>query len=302
MKRAIALLPLLTLLSLGCSKSPFPGYEKVKSGIYFKLLALGEESKKANAGDYITADITYRNMKDSAFFSGRRRFQLSESTFKGSVDECFTMISEGDSASFIISADDFFLKTLESQKPHFLVNQQTIKVDIRLVEVQTDKDYQREKEAFLTWIEDFGDYEKVILTQFIEQKKISAKPTASGIYFIPSIAGNGPLVALGDTVIVDYEGKFFNGKFFDSTKKRMEPFSFVYGQKWQVIDGLEEAIGLMRQGQKALVILPSKLAFGKDGSSTGIIPPFTSVVFEVELLKIIKGVAPNAKKAAEDNS
>ncbi len=150
------------------------------------MIAIGEEDKKAKAGDFITADISYRNMLDSSFFSGRRRFQLSESHFKGSIDECFSMLSEGDSASFIISADDFFLKTLETQKPRFLANQETIKVDFRLVEVQTDEEYQREKEAFLTWIEDFGDYEKVILTQFIEEKKINAQPTASGIYFIPS--------------------------------------------------------------------------------------------------------------------
>ncbi len=226
----ISLLPLLTLLSVGCKKSPYPGYEKVESGIYYKLLAIGEEEKKAKAGDFITADISYRNTADSSFFSGRRRFQLSQSHFNGSIDECFSMLSEGDSASFIISADDFFLKTLETQKPRFLLNQDKIKVDFRLIEVQTDADYQREKEAFLTWIEDFGDYEKVILTQFIEEKKINAKPTASGIYFIPSSMVSGPRVSPGDTVIVDYEGKFFNGKFFDSTKKRLEPFSFVYGQ------------------------------------------------------------------------
>ena len=292
----VALLPLLALLTFACQKSPYPGYEKVEGDIYYKLLAIGEEVKTAKAGDYITADITYRNMNDSTFFTGRRRFQLSESHFSGSIDECFAMLSEGDSASFIISANNFFLKTLETQKPRFLARQATIKVDIRLVEVQTEEEYQREKQAFLTWIEDFGDYEKVILTQFIEQKKINATPTASGLYFITTAPGNGPAVAPGDTVIVDYEGKFFNGKFFDSTKKRQEPFSFVYGQKWQVIDGLEEAIGLMRQGQKALVILPSNLAFGKDGSSTGIIPPFTSVVFEVELVKVIKGVPPSEKQ------
>jgi len=300
MKRVvIALLPLLSLLTGACGKSPYPGYEKAESGFYYNLLAIGEEDKKAQAGDYITADIAYRNMKDSTFFSGRRRFQLSPAHFNGSIDECFAMLSEGDSASFIISADDFFLKTLETQKPRFLVNQVTLKVDIRLVEVQKEDEYQREKEAFLTWIEDFGDYEKVILTQFIEQKKINVQPTTSGLFLIPITQGKGSVVSAGDTVIVDYEGKFFNGKFFDSTKKRNEPFSFVFGQKWQVIDGLEEAIGLMRQGQKALVILPSSLAFGKDGSSTGIIPPFTSVVFEVELLNVIKGVPPSAKSSVD---
>lgn len=292
------LLSFAAVAILGCKKSPFPGYEEKPNGIYFKLLAIGDVEKKAAINDYITADIAYRTMSDSTFFSGRRRFQLSASRFPGSVDECFAMLSQGDSASFIISADNFFQKTLESPKPSFLHKQLNMKVDIRLVEVQTQEDYNREKEAFLTWIEDFGDYEKVILKQFLEQKKIDVKPTATGMYFIPINQGHGMPVAAGDTVVVDYEGKFLNGKFFDSTKKRKEPFSFVLGQKWQVIDGLEEAIGYMREGEKALVILPSPLAFGRDGSSTGIIPPFTSVVFEVELLKVYRGngALPTATK------
>jgi len=295
----IFLLLLLTTITLvGCKKSPYPGYEAKPNGIYFKLLAIGEEDKKASPDDYITADIAYRSMSDSTFFMGRRRFQLSASHFPGSVDECFAMLSQGDSASFIISSDNFFQKTLESPKPSFLNNQPSMKVEIRLVEVQTQADYSREKEAFLTWIEDFGDYEKVILKQFLEQKKIAVKPTATGMYFIPLNQGHGLGVTAGDTVVVDYEGKFLYGKFFDSTKKRNEPFSFVLGQKWQVIDGLEEAIGYMKEGQKALVILPSSIAFGRDGSSTGIIPPFTSVVFEVELLNVHRGhgLSMTAKK------
>lgn len=289
------LLALSALAIIGCKKSPFPGYEEKPNGIYFKLLAIGDDEKKAAPNDYITADIAYRTMKDSTFFLGRRRFQLSASRFPGSVDECFAMLSQGDSASFIISSDSFFKKTLESPKPSFMENEPQMKVDIRLIEVQTKEDYEKEKEAFLTWIEDFGDYEKVILKQFLEQKKIDVKPTASGMYFIPLSQGHGLPVETGDTVIVDYEGKFLNGKFFDSTKKRKEPFSFVLGQKWQVIDGLEEAISLMREGQKALVILPSPLAFGRDGSSTGIIPPFTSVIFEVELLNVYRGAGAPAQ-------
>ena len=51
---------------------------------------------------------------------------------------------------------------------------------------------------------------------------------------------------------------------------------------------LEEAIGEMKENEKALFIMPSDIAFGNSGSSTGIIPPFTSVVFTVELLQVRK--------------
>ena len=78
----------------------------------------------------------------------------------------------------------------------------------------------------------------------------------------------------------------FDGKYFDSTIRRNQSFQFVYGTEWQVIKGLEEAIGMMHEGEKSLFIVPSELAFGPAGSSTGIIPPYTSLIFEVELLKV----------------
>jgi len=271
----------------GCNiSSKYPGFSKTKNGIYYKLHNIGESTKKPNPGDYITVDIVYKTIDDSTFFKGRRKFQITEPSFKGLIDECFTMLAENESASFIISADDFFQKTLETSLPQFFKENSAMKVDLEMLEIQTTKEYQMEKEAFLCWIEDFGDYEKLILKQFIEQKKIEVKPTETGLYYITLTKGTGKQVEKGDTVLVHYEGKFLNGKFFDSTKKRNEAFQFVYGQKWQVIKGLEEAIGLMHEGEKALFILPSELAFGKTGSSSGIIPPFTTVIFEVELKNI----------------
>jgi FKBP-type peptidyl-prolyl cis-trans isomerase len=86
--------------------------------------------------------------------------------------------------------------------------------------------------------------------------------------------------------VIHYEGYFLNGKFFDSTHRRNEPLQFVYGHQWQVIGGMEKAIGKMHQGDKALVIIPSELAFGADGSVGGIVPPFTPVVFEIELINV----------------
>ena len=111
-------------------------------------------------------------------------------------------------------------------------------------------------------------------------------PMEDGIYYIVQQTGNGPSVAIGDTVVVHYEGHFLNGQFFDSTRQREDPLQFVYGQQWQVIGGVEKAIGKMSEGDKALVIIPSGEAFGAEGSVQGIVPPFTPVVFEVELISV----------------
>jgi len=270
---------------MACSYK-YPGYRKAKGGIYFALHKIGESNLKAKYGDYIITDISYQTIKDSVFFKGRRKFLLESPAYKKSINECFTMLSEGDSASFIIPAYDFFNHTLGKTLPSYIRENEDIKISAAIIEIQSEEEYVREKNAFLKWIEDFSEYEKEILRQFIQGSKISVKPTSSGLYYIKLSPGNGRRVKPGDTLSIDYEGRFLNGKFFDSTIKRFEPFQFVYGQEWQVIKGLEEGVGMMEEGEKALLIVPSELAFGQEGSSTGIIPPYTSLIYEVELKKI----------------
>jgi FKBP-type peptidyl-prolyl cis-trans isomerase FkpA len=285
--RKVLCISLLTITLTACGYfSKYPGYSKTWSGIYYKLLAIGDDKQDAQIGDYVTADITYKTLSDSIFFNGRRKFQITKPEYEGSVDECFTMLSKGDKAEFIISANNFFNKTLQTSLPTFIQAEADLKIEVNMLDIQTQLQYEKEKQAFLAWINDFGDFEKEILNQYINQQKINIQPTASGLYYFKIKAGNGHKVALGDTVVVDYEGRFLNGKFFDSTIKRKESFQFVYGTEWQVVKGLEEAIGLMQEGEKAMFILPSELAFGQEGSSTGIVPPFTSLIFEVELKKI----------------
>lgn len=281
------LFTLLAVLIVSCNNSSeYPGYSKAFPNVYFKLLKIGENDQKCAAGDYVTADITYKTLYDSVFFKGRRKFQISKPLYEGSIDDCMMMLREDEAASFIIPANEFFSKTLGTSMPSFLLPQGKMKFEAEVLDIQTPKEYQKEKEAFLSWIEDFGAYEKIILKQYLEDSKLRLKPTQSGLYSLILKAGNEKTVHVGDTITVHYEGRFLNGKFFDSTRKRNEAFQFVYGQQWQVIKGLEEAIGLMHEGERSLFIMPSDLAFGETGSSTGIIPPFTSLIFEVELLKI----------------
>ncbi len=285
MKNLLALV--FIFLFLACSNnSPYPGFSKDKKGIYYQLHKIGESTVKAQYNDYITADIEYRTLNDSLFFSGRRKLQLQNSGIEGSIEDCFSMLSQGESASFIIASDVFFNQTLETTSPDFLPPGSMMKIKLDIIEIQTQQQYEKEKEAFLNWIEDFGDYEKVILQQFLREEKIPVQPTGTGLYHLKLREGNGKTVAKGDTITVNYEGRFLNGKFFDSTIRRKQPFQFVYGTEWQVVKGLEEAIGMMSEGEKSLFILPSGLAFGTEGSSTGIVPPFTSLLFEVEIISI----------------
>jgi FKBP-type peptidyl-prolyl cis-trans isomerase FkpA len=216
----------------------------------------GSPIRKLGKVTILQADIQYSTIDDSVFFSGRRKLKLEKPVYSGAIEDCFMSMRHDESASFILQAEPFFIQTLQSDLPSFFEADDYFKVKITLIEVQSEEDYFKEKQAFLHWTEDFGDYEKVVLQQFIKEEKIDAQPTESGLIFMPLEKGEGRKIEIGDTIMIHYEGIFLNGKYFDSTKRRKQPFQFVYGTEWQVIDGLEEGLSYLREVIKPCLLSP----------------------------------------------
>lgn len=96
--------------------------------------------------------------------------------------------------------------------------------------------------------------------------------------------GNGKVAKAGDKVTVHYRGTLTNGKQFDASYDRGEPFSFTLGQG-QVIKGWDEGVAGMKEGGKRKLVIPSSLGYGERGAGADI-PPNATLVFEVELLKV----------------
>ncbi|MDB9775184.1 FKBP-type peptidyl-prolyl cis-trans isomerase [Vicingaceae bacterium] len=126
-------------------------------------------------------------------------------------------------------------------------------------------------------------------------RKAGAKPfdvsgldtitTASGLKMIKLNSNDeNPSPKEGDLVSVDYSGYLLDGKLFDSSIDRGEPIKFPVGTG-RVIKGWDEAILLLHVGDKARLIIPSELAYGKSGAGN-VIPPNATLIFDVTLIKI----------------
>ena len=105
----------------------------------------------------------------------------------------------------------------------------------------------------------------------------------SGLKFRDVLVGKGAQPKEGNTVVVNYTGKFTSGKVFDTSVGK-RPFEFQLG-RGQVIKGWDEGVGSMHIGGKRKLVIPPALAYGP-GGYPGVIPPNSTLTFDVELLKI----------------
>ena len=113
--------------------------------------------------------------------------------------------------------------------------------------------------------------------------KDGVKVTKSGLQYEVLTEGTGKQPKATDTVRCHYEGRLLDGTVFDSSYKRNEPADFGLQQ---VIAGWTEGVQLMAEGAKFRFYIPYMLAYG-EGVAGAMIPPFSTLIFDVELIKLL---------------
>jgi FKBP-type peptidyl-prolyl cis-trans isomerase len=308
----LLLVAAVVILLSSCSK--YPGFKEGTNGIYYKFYVENKDSLKADTNFILTMNIKYRvkiNGKDSVFFNSKdmaKPFQLGiqKPQFKGDVFEAFAMLHQGDSATFILNAKDFFTKTAQYPSvPEGIDSLSKIYFDVKVLKVESLEQMKKDAEAKA---EKLRTSESGNLKAYLAAKGITVAPSATGIYFMEEKAGTGRQMQKGDMVKMNFTISTIEGKKVYSSLDRNQPITFEYGKPFDT-KGFEECVSKMKKGSKASFVVPSEMAFGekgrKDMNGAEIIPPFSTMLYEVEILDLqtkAQVEKENADKKAKDEA
>ncbi|CAG0965972.1 MAG: FKBP-type peptidyl-prolyl cis-trans isomerase [Bacteroidetes bacterium] len=281
MKKTYILFLSTLLILFACINNKYKDFTQTPTGLYYRLLVMGE-GNKPQKGEIITALITiFSRNKDTVFYSQKPITFLYQA--KPYADEFISMLSEGDSAEFILNSEKFRNNStgIDLKIP---IDNEELLLQISIKKIRTTDAYEYEK----IWEQEDPEMkERELLNLFLKENNIDGSQYfKSGIYVLPvSNATETDSVVVGSIVSIHIKGAFLNGKIFDSTYARNQPLEIVYGKPLQIIKGLEIALKGMKKGEKSKIIIPSQLAFGSVGSPE-IIPPYTTLIYDLEIVNI----------------
>ena len=310
LKQIIQMKKILLVLGIAVAFTSWKQFKQGEGDMFYKFHE-DKEGPTVKDGDFIVFKFIQKTEDDSVMYnsSDYERPAMTIKQKPGFTGDMFTaigMLSEGDSASFKISIDSLVNKLgmpkPENVKGKYMVY--TFKIDKVIPKGKlNDADFQAKVEEFIKVESDKAkNSEAGKIKNYIDKEKLKPTTTASGLnYVITGESKNGVKAKPGDTVVVDYTGKFLSGKVFDTSieavakkegtymaQRPYQPIRIPVGVGSGIIQGWEEALMLFPKGTKATLILPSKLAYGEQGSAPSI-QPFTPLIFEIHIVDIVPG-------------
>jgi peptidylprolyl isomerase len=243
-----------------------PKTVKTASGLEYTITEKGSGKKPQN-GDKVIVHYTGKLTNDTVFDSSVKRGQAFEFVLgAGKVikgwDEAFLLLQVGDKATIKFGPELGYGANANGKIPA----NSTLIFDIELLDV-------------IEGVRPFDVKGKDTVT------------TASGLKFILVKENKaGEKAAAGTSATFHYSGFFRDGKMFDSSRDRNQPLPVKVGQG-QIFPGWDEGISMMRNGEKARLIIPSKLALGEAGYPP-IIPPNSDLIMDIEILEVKVLIAP----------
>jgi FKBP-type peptidyl-prolyl cis-trans isomerase len=287
------------------------GFKQGPAGLLYNI-HIDKSGPKIKEGDFVSVSVVVKTEGDSVLMStyeqGSRSNLVLRKTPPGDVMDVFPYLAEGDSATVKTNIDSAYKGR---QKPPF--KGKYIVYDIKVEKViphtkGADSVWGKQINAYLSTLSQaIKNAEPAKLKKYITDNKLQGTTTPSGLFYQVDKPGSGDKPAVGDTAEVYYTVKLLNNKIMETNIKEVaqknnnynpglpyKPIRVPVGVK-KMIPGWDEGLQLMSKGEKATFVIPSELAYGEQGNQG--IPPYTPLVFNLEMVNIIHP-DPNAPKPA----
>ncbi|MDB5236456.1 MAG: hypothetical protein JWR44_3449 [Hymenobacter sp.] len=308
----VAACALLVFVQPAQAQAPAAAFSRLPTGTEYRLfrkdaasnyqpraLAPTDAPYASRAGQVLSVFMEFRTGRDSVIMNSRRMqptpqpVPLPAQTLPGSLEEALGLLLPGDSAVFRFPADTVFNKTFRQPVPSFLrksgnalVVLASARELVTMAEMNTRQQQAQAESVRQGKLLAAAQMTKDVaaIQAYLKKNKAVAKKTPGGTYYLLKKLGTGPTPKQGQTVRVLYRGTILaTGQEFDSSAKHgNEPIAFALGTG-QVIPGWDQGIALLNKGSKAVLLIPSPLAYGPRAMGADI--PANSVLrFEVELV------------------
>jgi len=277
MKKSIYLLAAVAaLFTVACG-----GYKTTENGVKYRIITDNTEGRSVDGDSNAVMYMNYKLAVESTDSTLVETFSKNSPVYipvnEPNFRKAFELLSVGDSAELLVNADTFFMNSFGQSRPAFIKEGDNIKFTVKIVDIMNQQEIMKKEQEDMAKLQ---QTDSLAFNQMISTLP-DAKKTASGLYYVVEKTGKGKAAKKGDKVQVLYKGTLLNGQVFDENLK--EGISFPVGLG-QVIPGWDEMLQLMKEGDKIKAIIPWNLAYGPRGN--GPIPPFSTLVFEMELVKV----------------
>ena len=260
-------------------KDTSPEFKKYSKDISYKYLQVGSEKSIAQKDVLEMQLMVLNDTGDTLHFVENYHYFIEPSAHV--LDSAFRRFHVQDSILLKVKRSLFneyfkFYKVLQS-------NEGDVLLSLKLMNSYDKSDADEAKQNVIS--------KRELDEQSALQKHLRNLPgsidTLDGVYRQIVIETDSTRIEFGSEVSIHYRGYFLNGYVFDDTQEKSVTPTFTFGREYQMIEGFQTALSGRKVGERVKIILPSRQAFGEEGSLAGIVPPYTAVIYDVNIIKVI---------------
>lgn len=278
-------------------------FQPLSEGLTYKVEQANPDGQQVQEGDVLVGEMTV-TFEDSVIYDTKgevKRVATANPGWEGKVGEGLLKMHVGEIYTFALDADTIAKYLDNDQMP---ANYQPGKgqkcyYKINLQDIVTRDEILQEQANWVANMRQMEEAEPELIQDYLEENKITTKPTADGIYVIVKKKGNGPKVTIGKEVTVNYTGRLLDGTMFDSSREsdartgeiydsrhKYTPFTFVIGKDQKIIQGWHKGLLNLTAGSEVQLIIPSKQGYGSYCSKDETITPYSPLVFDIEIVSV----------------